>query len=263
MSLDTHDTDPPGSAPAAAPGLPLAHGGGNALLDSLPSAERAALPLQWVALRLGDSIYRPDVPMRHACFPASAVVSLHIVTASGATAETCSVGREGMVGIPLFMGGGGTPSSAMVHTGGHGWLLERGALLQAFERRGALHRVLLRYTQAMMTQIAQTAACYRHHSVEQQLSGWLMTAQDRMRPGELVMTQELLSSLLGVRRESITHAVGRLQELGHIRVRRGHITVLDTPGLAERACECYAVVKTELRRLTDDALKAQQRIQAA
>ncbi|MEO8543780.1 MAG: Crp/Fnr family transcriptional regulator [Burkholderiaceae bacterium] len=215
----------------------------------MPSADRAALALEWVAMRLGERLYEPDLPLRHAYFPASAVVSLHYITANGATAETTGVGYEGMVGIPLFMGGGTTSSSAVVHTSGHGWRVEAGLLLHEFECGGALQRVLLRYTQALMTQIAQTAACYRHHSVEQQLSGWLMSALDRMPPGELVMTQELLSSLLGVRRESVTQAVGRLQGLGHISSRRGHITVLDAGGLANCACECYGVVKTELRRL--------------
>jgi CRP-like cAMP-binding protein len=233
----------------------------NALLDSLPDADRAALTpgLEWVTMRLGDRVYEPGVALSHAFFPATAVVSLHYVTRSGATAETTGVGNEGMVGIPLFMGGGTTSSSAVVHTGGHGWRLERHLLLREFERGGALQRTLLRYTQALMTQIAQTAACYRHHSVEQQLSGWLMAALDRTPAGELVMTQELLGSLLGVRRESITQAVGRLQDMGHIRCRRGHISVLDPVGLAGSACECYGVVKAELRRLADDATTAQQR----
>jgi len=224
---------------------------GNALLDGLPADDHAALAvgLEWVTMRLGDRLYEPGVALRHAYFPATAVVSLHYVTRSGATAETTGVGNEGMVGIPLFMGGGATSSSAVVHTGGQGWRLERSLLQSHFERSGALQRTLLRYTQALMTQITQTAACYRHHSVEQQLSGWLMATLDRMPPGELVMTQELLGSLLGVRRESITQAVGRLQHLGHIRCRRGHISVLNVDGLSACACECYNVVRTESRRL--------------
>ena len=236
---------------------------GNSLLDSLPVAERAALVpgLEWVTMRLGDRLYEPGVRLSHAYFPATAVVSLHYVMISGATAETTGVGNEGMVGLPLFMGGGTTSSSAVVHTGGQGWRLERGLLLSEFQGGGAFQRTLLRYAQALMTQIAQTAACYRHHSVEQQLSGWLMTTLDRMPPGELVMTQELLGSLLGVRRESITQAVGRLQDLGHIRSRRGHISVLDVRGLATCACECYDVVRTELRRLAAGALLAQRRAQ--
>ena len=233
---------------------------GNALLDSLPEADRDALApgLEWVTMRLGDRLYEPGAAMRHAYFPVTAVVSLHVVTANGATAETTGVGNEGMVGIALFMGGGSTSSSAVVHTGGHGWRLERGLLQTEFERGGALQRTLLRYTQALITQIAQTAACYRHHSVEQQLSGWLMATLERLPQGELVMTQELLGSLLGVRRESITLAVGRLQELGHIRCRRGHISVLDVDGLASRACECHGVVKAELRRLAAAAVEAQR-----
>ena len=225
---------------------------GNALLDCLPAEERAALAggLEWVTMRLGDRLYEPGVALRHAYFPATAVVSLHYVTSNGDTAETTGVGNEGMVGISLFMGGGGaTSGSAVVHTSGQGWRLERSLLQSQFITCGALQRTLLRYTQALMTQIAQTAACYRHHSVEQQLSGWLLATQDRMPPGELVMTQELLGSLLGVRRESITQAVGRLQDMGHIRCRRGHISVLNVDGLSACACECHKVVRSELRRL--------------
>ena len=223
----------------------------NDLLASLPAADLAPLraALEWVPMRLGDRLYQPGEQLRHAYFPATAMVSLHYVTDTGASAETTGVGHEGVVGIALFMGGNTTSSSAVVHTGGHGWRLERALLLAQFNRGGALRQALLRYTQALMTQISQTAACYRHHCVEQQLSGWLMAASDRLPPGELAMTQELLSGLLGVRRESITEAAGRLQALGHIRYRRGHISVLDPSGLRACACECYGVVKTELRRL--------------
>ena len=224
----------------------------NDLLASLPAADLAPLraALEWVPMRLGDRLYQPGEQLRHAYFPATAMVSLHYVTDTGASAETTGVGHEGVVGIALFMGGNTTSSSAVVHTGGHGWRLERALLLAQFNLGGALRQALLRYTQALMTQISQTAACYRHHSVEQQLSGWLMVASDRLPPpGDLAMTQELLSGLLGVRRESITEAAGRLQALGHIRYRRGHISVLDASGLRACACECYGVVKTELRRL--------------
>jgi len=232
---------------------------GNALLDSLPADDRASLAvgLEWVTMRLGDRLYEPGVALRHAYFPATAVVSLHYVTRSGATAQTTGVGNEGMVGIPLFMGGETTSSSAVVHTSGEGWRLERSILQSHFEHSAALQRTLLRYTQALMTQITQTAACYRHHSVEQQLSGWLMANMDRMPAGELVMTQELLGSLLGVRRESITQAVGRLQDMGHIRCRRGHLSVLNIDGLSACACECYNVVKTESRRLAVGLSRAQ------
>jgi len=223
----------------------------NALLASLPFDELAPLldGLEGTRMRLGDMLYEPGKQLRHAYFPSTAVVSLHYVTASGATAQTTGVGHEGMVGIALFMGGHTTSSSAVVHTGGTGWRLDRQLLLQEFNRGGALQRALLRYTQALITQTVQTAACYRHHSVEQQLSGWLLATLDRMAPGELVMTQELLASLLGVRRESITQAAGHLQALGHISYRRGHITVLNAAGLRCVACECYGVVRREMLRL--------------
>ncbi len=230
---------------------PQTHPHQNDLLASLPAAdyEPLAALLEPVVLRLGDTVYAPGQQLSHVVFPISAVVSLHHVMASGSTAETAGVGHEGVVGVALFMGGGATPSSAVVHTSGWGYRLPRGVLMQQFDRGGALQRVLLRYTQALMTQIAQTAVCYRHHSIEQQLSGWLMAAQDRMALGELVMTQELLASLLGVRRESITQAAGKLQQQGHISYRRGHITVLNPQALRATACECYGVVKAELRRL--------------
>jgi len=223
----------------------------NDLLAALSEAELAPLrdALEYTRLRLGDMLYEPSKQLRVAYFPCTAVVSLHYVTASGATAQTTGVGREGMVGIALFMGGLTTSSSAVVSTGGYGWKLDRHVLMQEFNRGGALQHALLRYTQALITQTVQTAACYRHHSVEQQLSGWLLATLDRMAPGELVMTQELLGSLLGVRRESITQAAGHLQALGHIRYRRGHITVLSPAGLRGVACECYGVVRREMLRL--------------
>ena len=223
----------------------------NALLASLPPDDLAAMAgaLDCVPMRLGDMLYEPGGQLRHAYFPTTAIVSLHYVTESGASAETAGVGCDGMVGLALVMGGGTTCSSATVHTGGHGFRIDHHLLLREFERGGALQRVLLLYMQAMMTQIAQTAACYRHHSIEQQLSGWLMAAVERAPRGELVMTQELLASLLGVRRESITQAAGHLQALGHIHYRRGHISVLNKDGLRACACECYGVVHKELRRL--------------
>jgi CRP-like cAMP-binding protein len=223
----------------------------NAVLASLSAADydRVADALEPVPMCLGAMLYEPGSQLRHAYFPGTAVVSLHYVTESGASAQTTGVGREGVVGIPLFMGGGTTTSSAVVHTGGHGWRLDRHRLAQEFARGETLQLALLRYTQALMTQIIQTAACYRHHSVEQQLSTWLMTTLDRMPDEELVMTQELLGSLLGVRRESITQAACRLQEQGYIRYRRGHIAVTNPRGLRSCACECYAVVKSEMSRL--------------
>ena len=223
----------------------------NRLLAVLPPDELEMLAggLDGVPMRLGDVLYEPGRPSRHAYFPTTAVVSLHYVTESGAVAETAGVGAEGMVGISLFMGGDSTTGSAVVLAGGHGYRLERRLLVQAFDRAGALRSALLRYAQALITQFAQAAACYCHHSVDQQFSRWLLSTVDRAPAGELVLTQELVAGLLGVRRETITQAAGRLQDLGYIRYRRGHISVLDHAGLQTCACECYGVVKTELRRL--------------
>jgi len=210
----------------------------NRLLAALPDAEfdPLALHLEPVALALGDMLYEPHQQMRHAIFPTSAVVSLYYVTASGSAAEFAGVGHEGMVGIALFMGGDTTPSSAVVQTAGHAYRLDRHLLKQAFERPGVMQGLLLRYTQALITQVSQAAACNRHHSVEQQLSRWLLLTLDRAPGRELVMTQELVASMLGVRRESVTDAAGKLQQLGFIRYRRGHITVVDRHGLEDRAC---------------------------
>jgi len=226
----------------------------NHLLAALPPAdfERLAPYLELVPLALGQMLYEPDSQLRHAYFPTTAIVSLHYVTETGASAETAGVGNEGMVGISLFMGGDTTPSSAVVHTAGHAYRLDRNVLKQEFNLAGLLQRLLLRYTQALMTQMAQTAACNRHHSVEQQLCRWLLLTLDRLPKRELVMTQELVASMLGVRRESVTEAAGNLQSGGYIRYRRGHIAVLDQPGLETRACECYGVVKKELKRLLND-----------
>ena len=233
------------------PAAQAPHPSDNDLLAGLPAIDLAPMlaTLECVEMRLGDMLYEPGEQLRHAYFPSTAVVSLHYVTASGASAQTTGVGHEGVIGISLFMGGETTSSSAVVHTGGQGWRLDRHLLLLQFNRGGALQHALLRYTQALITQISQTAACYRHHSVEQQLSSWLLATLDRLPQGELVMTQELLASLLGVRRESITQAAGRLQSLGLISYRRGHITVLNAAGLHDCACECYAVVKQEMQRL--------------
>lgn len=238
--------------------LPLHSPRQNDLLAALPEAayERLLPALELVPLRLGDVLYEPGDAMRHACFPTTAVVSLHYVTIAGSSAETTGVGRDGMVGIALFMGGDSTPSSAVVQSAGHGWRIGRAELAEAFERDAELRRVLLSYTLALITQIAQTAVCYRHHSVEQQLSRWLLATVDRLPPGEMVMTQELAAGSLGVRRETITQVAGNLQDGGYIRYRRGHITVVDAPGLQSRACECYGVVKRELQRLLSVAPQA-------
>jgi CRP-like cAMP-binding protein len=197
-------------------------------------------------------LYEPGGQLQHAYFPTTAIVSLHYVTESGASAETAGVGNEGVVGISLFMGGDTTPSSAVVQTAGHAYRLERRLLKQEFNRAGALQRLLLRYTQALMTQMAQTAVCNRHHAVEQQLCRWLLLTLDRLPSNELVMTQELVAGMLGVRREGITEAAGKLQRAGFISYRRGHIAVLDRSGLETRACECYSVVKKEMNRLLSD-----------
>jgi CRP-like cAMP-binding protein len=226
----------------------------NHILAALPTAEFEPLAahLELVPLALGEMLYEPGGQLQHAYFPTTAIVSLHYVTESGASAETAGVGNEGLVGISLFMGGDTTPSSAVVQTAGHAYRLERRLLKQEFNRGGLLHRVLLRYTQALITQMNQTAACNRHHSVEQQLCRWLLLTLDRLPSNELVMTQDLVASMLGVRREGITEAAGNLQRAGLIRYRRGHISVLERPGLEATVCECYAVVKKELVRLLSD-----------
>jgi CRP-like cAMP-binding protein len=226
----------------------------NHILAALPTAEFEPLAahLELVPLALGEILYEPGGQLQHAYFPTTAIVSLHYVTESGASAETAGVGNEGLVGISLFMGGDTTPSSAVVQTSGHAYRLERRLLKQEFNRGGLLHRVLLRYTQALITQMNQTAACNRHHSVEQQLCRWLLLTLDRLPSNELVMTQDLVASMLGVRREGITEAAGNLQRAGLIRYRRGHISVLERPGLEAAVCECYAVVKKELVRLLSD-----------
>jgi len=226
----------------------------NHLLAALPTAEfdRLAKHLEPVAMPLGQILYEPGSQLQHAYFPTTAIVSLHYVTESGASAETAGVGNEGVVGIALFMGGNTTPSSAVVQTAGHGYRLERGKLMEEFNRGGLMHRLLLRYTQALITQMNQTAACNRHHSLEQQLCRWLLLTLDRLSSNELVMTQELVASMLGVRREGITESAGNLQRAGFIRYRRGHIAVIERSGLEATACECYAVVKKELARLLSD-----------
>ena len=226
----------------------------NHLLAALPTAEFEALAahLELVPMPLGEILYEPGGQMQHAYFPTTAIVSLHYVMESGASTETAGVGNEGMVGISLLMGGDTTPSSAVVQIAGHGYRLEPRLLKQEFNRAGLMQRLLLRYTQALITQFSQTAVCNRHHSVEQQLSRWLLSTLDRDPSRELVMTQELIASMFGVCRESIAAAAGKLQHAGFIRYRRGHISVVDRRGLETHACECYAVVKKELSRLLSD-----------
>ena len=226
----------------------------NHLLAALPTAEfeRLAAHLELVPMALGEVLYEPDGQMQHAYFPTTSIVSLHYVMESGASAEAAGVGNEGVVGISLFMGGGTTSSSAVVQIAGHAYRLESRLLKEEFNRAGLMQRLFLRYTQALMTQMSQSAACNRHHSVEQQLSRWLLLTLDRVSSRELVVTQELVARMLGVRREGITEAAGKLQNAGFIRYRRGHIAVLDRSGLEAHTCECYAVVKKELMRLLSD-----------
>jgi CRP-like cAMP-binding protein len=226
----------------------------NQLLAVLPMDEldRLAPHFELVALPLGTVLYEPGVKMRHVYFPIDCVVSLHYITASGASAETAGVGHEGMIGIALFMGGGSTASSAMVQVAGHAWRLPAQVLKEEFERMGTLHGLLLRYALALVAQTGQSVVCTRHHSVGQQLARWLLLSLDRIPSGELVMTHELVAYMLGVRREGITAAAGKLQSEGLIRYRRGHISVLNRVGLQAHACECYAVVKGEFARLLSD-----------
>jgi CRP-like cAMP-binding protein len=226
----------------------------NHLLAALPAAEFARLAphLELVPMLLGESLYEPGERLQHVFFPTTAIVSLLFVLESGASAEIAGVGNEGILGISLFMGGDTTPSSAVVQTAGHGYRLQGKLLKDEFNRGGSMHRLLLRYTQALLTQMCQTAACNRHHSIEQQLCRWLLLTLDRLPSNELIMTQELVASALGVRREGITEAAGNLQRAGVIRYRRGHISVLERSGLEVGACECYAVVKKELSRLLSD-----------
>jgi len=226
----------------------------NHLLAALPTAEfeRLTPHLELVPMLLGEVLYEPGGQLQHVYFPTTTIISLHYVMESGSSAEIAGVGNEGMLGISLFMGGDTTPSSAVVQVAGHGYRLQARLLKEEFNRAGLMQRLLLRYTQALVTQMSQTAACNRHHSVEQQLCRWLLLTLDRLSLNELVMTQELVANALGVRREGITEAAGKLQRAGIIRYRRGHIAVLDRSGLEVGTCECYAVVRKELDRLLSD-----------
>ena len=200
-------------------------------------------------MRLGDVLYEPGVQLRYVYFPTSSIVSLLYVMEDGASAEIAIVGNEGILGISLFMGGETTPSRAVVQSAGFGFRLKSQLLKNEFGRFGATLHLLLRYTQALITQMSQTAVCNRHHSVDQQLCRWLLLSLDRLASNELTMTQELIANMLGVRREGVTEAAGKLQDAGLIQYRRGKITVIDRPGLEARSCECYEVVKTEFDRL--------------
>jgi len=225
----------------------------NHLLAALPEAEwQRWLPqLEPIELTLGQVVYEPGGVLGHLYFPTTAIVSLLYVMENGAPAEIAVVGNEGTVGISLFMGGESTTSRAVVQSAGHGYRLPSRVLKEEFNRAPVLH-LLLRYTQALITQMAQTAVCNRHHTLDQQLCRWLLLSLDRLRGDELVMTQELISNMLGVRREGVTESALKLQRAGLIRYARGHIVVLDRGGLERRACECYGVVKKEYDRLLPD-----------
>jgi CRP-like cAMP-binding protein len=221
------------------------------LLASLPAPEwlRIAPLLEAVDLPLGQVLYESGGKMSHVYFPVNAIVSLLYVMEDGASAEIAVVGKEGVVGIALFMGSDTTPSRAVVQSSGKGYRLRAADIKEEFSRSGAVLHLLLRYTMALMTQMAQTAVCNRHHSLDQQLCRWLLLSLDRLSGNELVMTQELIANMLGVRREGVTEAALKLQKLGVIKYARGRITVLNRAGLEKRTCECYAVVKDEYDRL--------------
>ena len=228
----------------------------NHLLAALPIAEfdRLCPHLELVAMPLGEALYESGGKLQHVYFPTSSIVSLLYVLENGASAEIAVVGNEGILGISLFMGGETTPSRAVVQSEGFGFRLKAALLKQEFNRAGPVLHLLLRYTQALITQMTQTAVCNRHHSVEQQLCRWLLLSLDRLSTDALTMTQELIANMLGVRREGVTEAALKLQKAGLIKYARGRITVLDRPTLEQRSCECYAVVKNEYDRLLPDML---------
>ena len=223
----------------------------NHLLAALPDAEwqRWRPQLELIALPLGQVLYESGTTLKHVYFPTTAIISLLYVMENGASAEISVVGNEGLVGISLFMGGESTPSRAVVQSAGHGFRLKAQLMKDEFDRAGPVLHLLLRYTQALITQMSQTAVCNRHHSLDQQLCRWLLLSLDRLEGTDLVMTQELIANMLGVRREGVTEAAHKLQEAGLIRYSRGRISVLDRVALERRVCECYGVVKKEYDRL--------------
>lgn len=229
----------------------------NHLLTALPAADRERLTphLKLVELPLGHVVYESGDKLRFVYFPTNAIISLLYVMENGASAEIAIVGNEGMVGIAIFMGGETTPSRAIVQSAGYGYRLSAAILKQEFVLGGPLQHLLLRYTQALITQMSQTAVCNRHHSIDQQLCRWLLLSIDRLPSNDLSMTQELIANMLGVRRSGVTEAALKLQAAGLIRYSHGHIEVLDRAGLEKRVCECYAVVKREFERLLPDILK--------
>jgi len=223
----------------------------NHILAALPvgESERMYPCLELVSMPLGEVLYESGDQLQHVYFPTGSIVSLLYVMADGAPAEIAVVGNEGIIGIALFMGGESMPNRAVVQSAGYAYRLMGQLLKEEFNRAGELQHLLLRYTQALLTQMAQTAVCNRHHSVDQQLCRWLLLSLDRLPSNELTMTQDLIANMLGVRREGVTEAAGKLQTAGLITYNRGRITVIDRPGLEARACECYQVVKTEFDRL--------------
>jgi CRP-like cAMP-binding protein len=227
----------------------------NHLLSALPAEifERLSPHLELVPMPLGEVLYESGGQLHHVYFPTTAIVSLHYIMENGASAEIAGVGNEGVLGISLFMGGITTPSQATVQTAGYGYRLKARLMMEEFNRAGPMMRLMLRYTQALMTQMSQTAVCNRHHSVEQQVCRWLLLTLDRLPSNELTITQELIAGMLGVRREGITEIAGNLQRAGLISYRRGHITVIERSGLESRSCECYNVVKKEYHRLLRDS----------
>jgi CRP-like cAMP-binding protein len=231
----------------------------NFLLAALLDAEfnRLSPHLELVSLKLGDVLAESGSKTDYLYFPTTAIISLHYLLENGGSSEIAGVGNEGVLGISLFMGGDTTPSRAVVQTGGSGYRVPARILMEEFDRAGPVMRLLLRYTQALITQMSQTAVCNRHHTVEQQLCRWLLLTLDRLGPAELTMTQELISNMLGVRREGVTEAAGRLQASGFISYRRGHITVTNRSGLEKNVCECYGVVKKEFARLLSDTRNRQ------
>jgi CRP-like cAMP-binding protein len=234
------------------PGNPRA----NQLLAALPERDYGLLAqgLEWTAMPLGMAIYESGGRQGFVYFPVDSIVSLLYVLENGASTEIAVTGKEGLVGISLFMGGGTTPSRAVVQSAGHGYRVNGAVLRKLFESSGDAQHLLLRFTQALITQMTQTAVCNRHHAVDQQLCRWLLLMLDRLSSNRVLMTQELIANMLGVRREGVTEAAGKLQSQGLIEYRRGRITVLDRPGLEARVCECYAVVKREYERLLPSPL---------
>lgn len=229
---------------------------GNQLLDALPTPDydRLVPHLEQTSMKLGEVLYEPGVRLPYVYFPTTCIVSLLYVMEDGASAEIAIVGNEGILGVSLFMGGETTPSRAVVQVAGEAFRLRADVLKTEFARFGATMHLLLRYTQALITQMAQTAVCNRHHSVDQQLCRWLLLSLDRLSSNKVEMTQELIANMLGVRREGVTKAAGKLQSAGLIHYRRGRISVLDRSGLEARSCECYQVVKDEFDRLLPQAV---------